>query len=161
MAGGEEALSPFLGVVISTWMEGLETNGKSTLWSSLTISIMCAVSSIILERSLATFISVSRKNWSGSQTFILLPQPGKCRMGVSPLAEVMLSPQPGACLLLFTPSVAQNAWFKMQLSGLGLLNQKLHLHKIPWWPCAHYSVRSAGPEDREFPSLGHTCGTEM
>ena len=75
----------------------------------------------------------------------------------------MLSPQPGACLLLFTPSVVWNGWLEMQPTGpsLSLLSRKLHLNKTPWRPCEQYSVRNAGSEDREFPSLGHTCGTEM
>lgn len=122
-----------------------------------------SASSIIMERNLAIFISFSRKNWSGPQTFILLRQPGKCKIGVSPLAEEMLSPQPGACLLLFTPRVVRDGLLEMQLSGPNLdkLNQTLHLNKSPRWPCARYSVRSADPEDREFPSPGHTCGTEM
>lgn len=92
-----------------------------------------SASSIIMERNLAIFISFSRKNSSGPQTFILLRQPGKCKIGVSPLAEEMLSPQPGACLLLFTPRVVQDGLLEMQLSGPNLdkLNQTLHLNKSP------------------------------
>lgn len=65
--------------------------------------------------------------------------------------------------LLFKPSVVPNGLLEMRLSGpsLDLLHQNLHLNKTPRWPYVRDSVTSAGPEGREFLSLGHTWGPEM